>query len=243
MAIRQIKHRLGNIEYEYNDQIPWTATDQKMVDGLAHCFLVSDKSMEDADAVLKRSMKVSKSVKEGNEFFKKVAEVLKQAQLVAGGYVGAIELGQLSIANALAEATNLANDAFQKQSEVLTAAHAEYSAVLDSRNKLVDEAEEDNAEVYNQLTGLFKLGYEAENIATDLMSFDQASERAREVLSFNDRAQERKLDAVISTTCDFELLLAKVEGQQNVWTEFGSRMILIEYIGKIRSGNQSTSFN
>jgi hypothetical protein len=243
MAIRQIKHRLGNIEYEYNDQIPWTATDQKMVDGLAHCFLVSDKSMEDADAVLKRSMNISKSVEEGNETFKKVAEVLQHAQVVAGGYVGALELGQFSIADTLSEATNLANDAIQKQNAVLTAAHVEYSAILDSHNKLVDVVEEDNEKVYGQLTGLFKLGYEAENIATDLMSFDQASERAREVLSFNDRAQERKLDAVISTTCDFELLLAKVEGQQNVWTEFGSRMILIEYIGKIRSGNQSTSFN
>jgi hypothetical protein len=143
----------------------------------------------------------------------------------------------------LSEATNLANDAIQKQNAVLTAAHVEYSAILDSHNKLVDVVEEDNEKVYGQLTGLFKLGYEAENIATDLMSFDQASERAREVLSFNERTQERMLDAVLSTTRDFEMLLAKLEGQQNVWTEFGSRMILIEYIGKIRSGNQSTSFN
>lgn len=243
MATRQIKHRLGQIEYEYNDLIPWTEADQQMADGLAHCLLASDRSMEEADVVFKRSMGVSKSVREGNETFEKVAALLKDAQALAGGYIGAIELGMFSIAQQLSDATNLASDAILNQHAVLTAAHAEYSAVVDARNALLNTEEEENEKIYEQLNGLYLLGYEAENLATELMSFDRAMESVRSVLSVCGRAQEQKLEAVFNTSRDFELLLARVDGQQKVWEAFGLSLILIEYIGKLRSGNQQSSFN
>lgn len=243
MAKREIKHRLGKIEYEYNDEVTWTKVDQQMADGLAHCLLTSEKIIEEVNALLKQSMEISKGVDQGNKTFKNVGALLKEAQIVAGGYIGAIELGQLSIADKLVEATNLANDALQEQNKALTEVHATYSVVLDAHNKLVEADEEAKEKVYDQLTKLFALGYETENLATDLTSFDRAEDRVRELLSFNDRTQERLLNAVLNTTRDFELLLAKVEGQQNVWTEFCSGLILIEYIGKLRSGNQSTSVN
>lgn len=243
MATREIKHKLGTITYEYNDQVPWTETDQKMADGLAQCLLVNEKASETVDAILKRSIELSKHIKRLTEYHETVGELLKKAQDIAGGYVGAIELGQYAIADQLSEATNLANDAIQQQNKDATAVHADYSSLIDDYNKQTEQEEIDEDGVYAQISGLFTLGYETENLATELASFDRASENVRAVLSVTNRTQEGKLNCVFNTTRDYELLLSQINGQQKVWDEYCSRLILIEYIGKLRSGTQTTSFN
>lgn len=243
MAKREINYRLGKIEYEYNDQVPWTEMDQHMADVLAHCLLANDQSSEVTDAIFKRGIELSEHIKRIDATHGKVGELLKKAQDIAGGYVGAIELGKFAIADMIVEATNEASEAIQQQNKEATAVHAHYSKLIDDRNQKVEQDEMDIEEIYGKLNGLLLLGYQAEDVATDLVSFDRASEMVRAVLSVGDQGQGSKLDAVYNKIRDFELLLAKIDGQQKVWEEYCSRLILIEYIGKLRSGNQPTSFN
>lgn len=243
MAKREIKHYLGNVIYKYNDQVPWTKTDQTMADALAQCLTVNDQIMGKANDLLKLSLEVSKSVKQGNETYQKVAVMLNEAQKLAGGYVGAMELGQVSFVDKLSEATNIASDAIVSQNESLTAAHANYGRSVDFRNELVHEQEEVSEKVFGKLNDLFLLGYNDGNVATDLVSFDKAVENVRATLSVCSDRFDGQLNAVHHTNRDFELLLTRVEGQQNVWSEFCSSLVLIEYIGKLRSGVQSSSVN
>jgi|GEM_PF-1567974 len=243
MEKRIIKHRLGDITYEYNDQVPWTDTDQQMADGLAHCLLTNDQRSEEVEAFFKRNMELSKHLKRLHPYHQTVGELLKKAQDIAGGYVGAIELGKFEIADQIVDATTNANDAIQQQNKDATEVHAIYSSLVADRNKHVEQDEADDEDVYDKLGDLFLIGHDAENVATDLVSFDRAEEKVRAILSVGDRRRESLVDAVLNTTRDFELLLAKIDGQQKVWEEYCSRLILIEYIGKLRSGNQPMSFN
>lgn len=243
MASKKLKHKLGTVEYEYNDQVAWTETDQLMADGVAHCLLTNDRAVEETDALWKRSMELDKDIERLNELHTKVGELLKKAQDLAGGYVGAMELGQFSYADLMVEATNAANDAIQEQNRDATEVHGRYSALNTDRNLRLEQDEKDGEEVYSKLNDLFLVGYEAGNVATDLMSFDDATERVRSILSVSDQHQSSKIDRVYEVIRDFELLLAKIDGQQKVWEEYCSRLILIEYIGKLRSGNSAVSFN
>jgi hypothetical protein len=243
MAKRQIKHRLGQVEYDYNDQIPWTENDQKMADGLARCVLTSEGSMEQTDIVFNQAVELSKRVEAANEQYKSVQEAMQLAQTIASGYVGAIELNQFSIAETLSEAVNIASAMIAAQGQELLAIYDEYATTFDARNRVFDQAEEDNVTVYDELNGLFTLGYHTEGLATELMSFEDAKERLQGLISMNDRTEENKLDYVLEVNRDYELLQARVEGLHQVWEEFASRLLLIEYIGKLRSGHQELGIN
>jgi hypothetical protein len=241
-AKRVIKYRFGTVEYEYNDQVPWTDTDQQMADGLAKCLLTCDHSAGVAEALWKRSTELSEHVERLNAAHATVGQKLKKAQDAAGGYVGAMELGQYSYADIIVEATNAANDAIQEQNKEATEVHALYSQLVDGRNRKLLQDEELEEE-YGILDDLFQLGYEAGDVATDLMSFDRAIEQVRAILSVSNTSQSAHLDRVHEINRDFELLLAKIDGQQKVWEEYLSRLVLIEYIGKLRTGTSTLGFN
>lgn len=243
METRNISHRYGSLNYLFNNEIAWTETDQQMADGVAHCILVTERNLDEADALFKRSSELRKSIEAMNEAHKAVGGKLKMAQDLAGGYVGALELGQYSIADMLSEAVNTANEAIQTQNAEIRELHAVYTALLDDHKAIVDREESEDIAIYDNLNSLFLLGYEAKDLATDLESFDRAIEMLRAVLSNNDRTQENKMNYVVEITRDYELLQARIEGQQFVWEEFCARLVLIEYIGKLRSGTQSSSFN
>ncbi len=240
---REIIHKLGKVAYRYNSDSAWTETDQELADHLAQKILTVEGHLDQAEEMGKRATKISKWIADRTVKFEETAAALKDAQDVASGYVGALELGQFSIAEELSKAVNKANGAIQEQNAAARKYHKQYEQLIADHNELQDKHEQELDELARQYYPLFKKAAEMDELATDIESYDMAEEQSKAVFSVNGQRIASLLSYCLDVIHQYDMLLAKIEGQQNVWSEFCSRMVLIEYIGKLRSGSAGISFN
>ena len=243
MAQRKIKHRLGEIQFDYSDTAKWSATDQRLADLLAKTLLCSESNLLNTEALGKRTAKLHKWIVQTQTAFEETGKALEAAQEIAGGYVGAIELGQYSIAHTLSDAVNFASKKLQAQSKNIRGMHPNYSQLVTDHNLMQEQHDEDLEQAYQELSAFELDAFGEETIATDMLSFDKAVEKLKALVSVNSRAEEQLFNRTLEVIADYNLLSAKIEGQQNVWKEFCYRMVLIEYIGKMRNDNKGISFN
>ena len=243
MATREIKHRFGKLQYEFDKSINWTQTDQQLADLLAKMLLLSESHLLAAEELGKRAAELNKWVAERTDEWKESGKTLKVAQEIAGGYVGALELGQYSIAEKLSGAVNAANDKIQEQNAHIRGMHPSYKMLIADHNAIQEQHETNLDQSHYQLSETTIKAFKTESIATDMVSFDRAIESLRAVMSVNSKAEEQNLNRTLEVIADYNLLCAQIEGQQNVWEEFCSRMVLIEYIGKLHNDSRGISFN
>lgn len=243
MALRKLKHRFGEIQYEFDKNADWTDTDQRLADLLAKALLCSESNLLAIEELGKRTRELNKWINTGVKSWESSGKTLKIAQEIAGGYVGALELGQYSIAETLSDALNAANQKIQEQNKNITSMHPFYEKLVADHNALQENHEASLDDCHSQLSDATMVGFKDKSIATDMVSFDKAQESLNAVVGVNSRAEEQNFNRTLEVIADYNLLHARIEGQQNVWEEFCARMVLIEYIGKLHSGNKGISFN
>lgn len=243
MKTRSIKYKMGEVGYLYNPALNWTKQDQQLADLMAKSILCSENMLQETNAYHERTTEMRKWLRDRLEKFEKVGDALEKAQQIAGGYVGAIELGQFQIAEMLSDAINAANDAIQEQNEAFREHHPTYEQFVNDHNLIQDAHEEQTELVYQELSTAVLEAFKHEDLATDMVSFDRTMEQVRAIISVNTASEEQLLRLAVDVMHELEILYAKVEGQQNVWEEFCNRLVLIEYIGKLRSDSGQASFN
>lgn len=236
MEIRQIKCRIGQIEYPYNDQVPWTHTDQQMADGLAHAIILCDDAVEEVKALAAKAERLSKLLEAANSHYLVVEPILREAQDLATIVQESLEIGKYPKGDELDQAVNRANEELHLLAEQCSVLHHHYVEVLDIFNHIVTRDESHTIRIYDELSSLFTLGCNAPELATDLMGFNDAIEDLESSISYQGNIEKDLLKYVDSVIRDYEMLSVQREGQIRLWEEFGYRLELLQLIIDRHSG-------
>lgn len=243
METKEIAHRLGNIQYQYDATRPWTDADQQLHDHITHTIARLEAFQESAEKILDDAANLSNTIKDRQALHREVGEKLNAAREKANRYIAELEMKRPNLSEELSEAINTANDAIQIQNASIRKTHTTYAELLDRTNQLQEAFLQYSEESNPQGSELFVQHANNDTLATDIMSFYNAEERLTDLYSHYHRRIESLIDHSRSVSSEFETLCIRVEWQQDVWTELCSRLVLIEYIGKLNSGTHLTSLN
>lgn len=243
METKEIAHRLGKVHYKYDATRPWSDADQQLQDHITQTIQRLQEFHDTAEQILKDSGNLSKVIKDRETLHKEVQEKLSAARQKANNYIVELEMKRPNLSEEISEAINTANDAIQIQNASIRKTHATYSELLDRTNRLQEAFLQYSEQSDPHGSELFIQHANNDTLATDMMSFHDAGDQLADLFSHYDRRIESLIDHSRSVSSEFETLCLKVEWQQDVWTELCSRLVLIEYIGKLNSGTHLTSLN
>ncbi|MCF8464417.1 MAG: hypothetical protein K9G41_06235 [Flavobacteriales bacterium] len=243
MATKEVLHKFGKLNFEFDDARRWTDGDQQLANHLQTATKDLEAFANDASKLTNEASEFGKLLKDREELHAETGVNLKAAREKADRYIGELELKRPNLSDELCEVINIASDAIQMQNASIRNIHQQYCSLNERANKLQGAFEELCNRISDEERALFAALVNDEAIATELCSFDDACQELCALMSHYGGRVDAHVDYVHSVVDRYNELSLRVEWQQDVWTELCSRLVLIEYIGKLNSGKQEIILN